>query len=55
MPYNLKGQNVIVFCPQRSKKQEFIQLVVKNAEYELARILKDQHKIELALDDLASS
>ena len=49
-----KGRAVRFSCPQRSKKAEFINLVVRNAEYELLRIQKGHQKQQVAIEDLAS-
>ncbi len=50
----LKGKKVAILCPKRNMKFNFIEMVQKNAEYELQRIKDGQQKQELALEDLAS-
>ncbi len=49
-----KGRTVRLFFPKRNKKAELIELVKRNAYYELSRLQKDIEKKQLAIDDLAS-
>ncbi len=50
----IKGSSVKLTFPKRSKKADFIELVRRNAEYELESIKNGLEQQELALEDLAS-
>ncbi|RQH39608.1 excinuclease ABC subunit UvrC [Okeania hirsuta] len=48
-----KGKKVEIFVPQRQGKAELIEMVKKNAEYELARLNKMSDRNTKAMTDLA--
>ena len=48
-----RQQRVNINCPQRQKKADLIELVQRNAEYELSRAKQGEEKQALATDDLA--
>ncbi|NES64560.1 MAG: excinuclease ABC subunit UvrC [Okeania sp. SIO2D1] len=48
-----KGKKVEIFVPQRQGKAELIEMVKKNAEYELARLNKMSDRNTAAMTDLA--
>ena len=48
-----KGRKVSIVCPQRQGKAELIEMVARNAEYELARVQKSRDRNTQALTDLA--
>ncbi|MEB3339407.1 excinuclease ABC subunit UvrC [Okeania sp.] len=48
-----KGKKVDIFVPQRQVKAELIEMVKKNAEYELARLEKMSDQNNAAMTDLA--
>ncbi|NEP82573.1 MAG: excinuclease ABC subunit UvrC [Okeania sp. SIO3C4] len=48
-----KGKKVEIFVPQRQGKAELIEMVKKNAEYELARLNKISDRNTAAMTDLA--
>ncbi|GGA08146.1 excinuclease ABC subunit UvrC [Okeania sp. KiyG1] len=48
-----KGKKVEIFVPQRQGKAELIEMVKKNAEYELARLNKMNDRNTAAMTDLA--
>ncbi|MGB3513300.1 MAG: excinuclease ABC subunit UvrC [Microcoleaceae cyanobacterium] len=48
-----KGKKVEIFVPQRQGKAELIEMVKKNAEYELARLEKMSDRNNQAMTDLA--
>ncbi|NET29174.1 excinuclease ABC subunit UvrC [Okeania sp. SIO1I7] len=48
-----KGKKVEIFVPQRQGKAELIEMVKKNAEYELARLNKMSDRNTAAMNDLA--
>ena len=48
-----RGRKVILLNPQRQQKAELIELVVRNASYELARAQRSAEQQHLALEDLA--
>ncbi len=50
---SIKGKKVKISNPIRTKKAEIIELVHKNAKYELNRIKTDQHNKTRALQELA--
>lgn len=49
-----KGKKVTILTPQRQVKAELIQMVERNAEYELERVQKLSDRHTLALEDLAA-
>jgi Excinuclease ABC subunit C len=49
-----KGKKVTISTPQRQQKAELIQMVERNAEYELERVQKSSDRNTLALEDLAA-
>ncbi|HAO13439.1 MAG TPA: excinuclease ABC subunit C [Planktothrix sp. UBA8407] len=49
-----KGKKVTISTPQRQLKAELIQMVERNAEYELERVQKLSDRNTLALEDLAT-
>lgn len=49
-----KGRKVSIFTPQRSTKAELIEMVERNAEYELARTQKLSDANSQAMEDLAA-
>ncbi len=49
----LKGRSVNIICPKRKPKTDLIELVEKNAIFELNRIIKGQEQQNNALEDLA--
>ncbi len=51
---DFKGRRVKISCPKRNKKYDYVELVKRNANYELIRLQKGYKKDELALEDLAS-
>lgn len=48
-----RGRKVLLLNPQRQQKAELIELVVRNASYELARAQRSAEQQHLALEDLA--
>ena len=48
-----RGRKVTLLNPQRQQKAELIELVVRNASYELARAQRSAEQQHLALEDLA--
>jgi excinuclease ABC subunit C len=48
-----KGKKVTIINPQRQQKAELIEMVEKNANYELARIERSAERDRLSLEDLA--
>ncbi len=48
-----KGKKVEIFVPQRQGKAELVEMVKKNAEYELARLVKMSDRNTAAMADLA--
>ena len=48
-----KGRKVTILTPQRSSKAELIEMVERNAEYELARIQRYSERNAGAMEDLA--
>ncbi|HJN35863.1 MAG TPA: excinuclease ABC subunit UvrC [Prochlorococcaceae cyanobacterium Fu_MAG_50] len=48
-----RSRKVQISCPQRSQKADLIELVQRNAEFELARARKGEEQQALATDDLA--
>jgi excinuclease ABC subunit C len=48
-----RGRKVILQNPQRQQKAELIEMVVRNASYELARAQRNAEQQHLALEDLA--
>lgn len=51
--YQRKGRKVSIIAPQRKTKAELIEMVERNAEYELARIQKISERNAQSLQDLA--
>jgi excinuclease ABC subunit C len=49
-----KGRKVTIFCPQRQTKAELIEMVERNAAYELARLQKTRDRNTTAMEDLAT-
>ncbi|MGL5131998.1 MAG: excinuclease ABC subunit UvrC [Planktothrix sp.] len=49
-----KGKKVTILTPQRQVKAELIQMVERNAEYELERVQKLSDRNTIALEDLAA-
>ena len=49
-----KGRKVAILTPQRSSKAELIEMVERNAEYELARTQRLDDRNEQAMQDLAA-
>jgi excinuclease ABC subunit C len=49
-----KGRKVTIFCPQRQMKAELIEMVERNAQYELARLQKTRDRNTSAMEDLAA-
>ncbi|MEG3888588.1 helix-hairpin-helix domain-containing protein, partial [Microcoleus sp. herbarium19] len=50
---NRKGRKVTILTPQRQTKAELIEMVVRNAEYELARMQRLGDRNSQAMQDLA--
>jgi excinuclease ABC subunit C len=50
---NKRGRKVAIEVPQRQVKAETIEMVAKNAEYELARLTKQTEREAASLQDLA--
>ena len=50
----IKGKSVKLIIPKRNIKADFIDLVERNANYELSRIKNTQEKHDLSMEDLAS-
>ncbi|MGC6483548.1 MAG: excinuclease ABC subunit UvrC [Synechococcus sp.] len=48
-----RQRRVVIECPQRSQKADLIELVQRNAEFELLRAQKGQEQQALATEDLA--
>ncbi len=48
-----RGRKVVLLTPQRQQKAELIELVVRNAGFELARAQRGAEQQQLALEDLA--
>lgn len=48
-----KGRKVSIICPQRQVKAELIEMVERNAQYELARTQKSRDRTLQSLQDLA--
>ena len=48
-----RGRSVRVSCPKRQKKAELVELVERNAVFELSRAKRGQEQQELATEDLA--
>jgi excinuclease ABC subunit C len=49
-----KGRKVSIVCPQRQTKAELIEMVERNAQYELARAQKTRDRNLSAMEDLAT-
>ncbi len=49
-----KGRKVTILCPQRQTKAELIEMVERNAQYELARAQKTRDRNTGAMEDLAA-
>ncbi|MDH6067352.1 excinuclease ABC subunit UvrC [Chrysosporum ovalisporum APH033B] len=49
-----KGRKVTILAPQRQTKAELIEMVERNAEYELQRMQKLSHRNHQAMQDLAA-
>jgi excinuclease ABC subunit C len=49
-----KGRKVTIVCPQRQTKAELIEMVERNAQYELARAQKTRDRNTGAMEDLAA-
>lgn len=49
-----KGRKVTILCPQRQTKAELIEMVERNAQYELARAQKTRDRNLSAMEDLAA-
>ena len=48
-----RERRVVIDCPQRSQKADLIELVQRNAEFELLRAQQGQEQQALATEDLA--
>lgn len=49
-----KGRKVSILCPQRQGKADLIEMVERNAQYELARTQKTRDRNTLAMEDLSA-
>jgi excinuclease ABC subunit C len=49
-----KGRKVSILCPQRQGKADLIEMVERNAQYELARAQKTRDRNTLAMEDLSA-
>jgi excinuclease ABC subunit C len=49
-----KGRKVTIVCPQRQSKAELIEMVERNAQYELARAQKTRDRNLSAMEDLSA-
>jgi excinuclease ABC subunit C len=49
-----KGRKITILCPQRQTKAELIEMVERNAQYELARAQKTRDRNTGAIEDLAA-
>ena len=49
-----KGRKVTILCPQRQTKAELIEMVERNAQYELARAQKTRDRNMGAMEDLSA-
>jgi excinuclease ABC subunit C len=49
-----RGRKVTIFCPQRQTKAELIEMVERNAQYELARAQKTRDRNLGAMEDLSA-
>ncbi len=49
-----RGRKVTIVCPQRQTKAELIEMVERNAQYELARTQKTRDRNTGAMEDLAA-
>jgi excinuclease ABC subunit C len=49
-----RGRKVTIICPQRQTKAELIEMVERNAQYELARAQKTRDRNVGAMEDLAA-
>jgi excinuclease ABC subunit C len=49
-----KGRKVVIVCPQRQSKAELIEMVERNAQYELARAQKTRDRNLSAMEDLSA-
>lgn len=49
-----KGRKVSIVCPQRQSKAELIEMVERNAQYELARAQKTRDRNLSAMEDLSA-
>jgi excinuclease ABC subunit C len=49
-----RGRKVTILCPQRQTKAELIEMVERNAQYELARAQKTRDRNTGAMEDLAA-
>jgi excinuclease ABC subunit C len=49
-----KGRKVSIVCPQRQTKADLIEMVERNAQYELTRTQKSRDRATQALQDLAN-
>jgi excinuclease ABC subunit C len=49
-----KGRKVTVVCPQRQTKADLIEMVERNAQYELARAQKTRDRNHSAMEDLSA-
>ena len=48
-----KGRKITIVCPQRQNKAELVEMVERNAQYELARTQKSRDRNTQALQDLS--
>jgi excinuclease ABC subunit C len=49
-----KGRKVSILCPQRQGKADLIEMVERNAQYELARAQKTRDRNTIAMEDLSA-
>jgi excinuclease ABC subunit C len=49
-----KGRKVTIVCPQRQSKADLIEMVERNAQYELARAQKTRDRNHSAMEDLSA-
>ncbi|NJM78134.1 MAG: excinuclease ABC subunit UvrC [Acaryochloridaceae cyanobacterium RU_4_10] len=49
-----KGRKVSILCPRRQGKADLIEMVERNAQYELARAQKTRDRNTLAMEDLSA-
>jgi excinuclease ABC subunit C len=49
-----KGRKVSILCPQRQGKADLIEMIERNAQYELARAQKTRDRNTIAMEDLSA-